>query len=30
VLWSLIVGVTLTVRKSRSTLPDPRPAAALA
>jgi len=26
----LIVGVTLTVRKSRSTLPDPRPAAALA
>ena len=30
VLWSLIVGVTLAVRKSRASLPDPRPAAALA
>lgn len=30
VLWSLAVGVTLTVRRSRTTVPEPRPAAALA
>ena len=30
VLWSLVVGVTLTVRRTRSSLPDPQPAAALA
>jgi hypothetical protein len=30
VLWSLAVGVTLTVRTSRSVLPGPQPAAALA
>ena len=29
-LWSLVVGVTLTVRRFRSSLPDPQPAAALA
>ena len=30
VLWSLAVGVTLTIRKSRSPIPDPQPAGALA
>jgi hypothetical protein len=30
VLWSLTIGVTLTIRKSRSSIPDPQPAAALA
>ena len=30
VLWSVATGVTLTIRKSRSSVPDPQPAAALA
>ena len=30
VLWSLATGVTLAIRKSRSSVPDPQPAAVLA
>ena len=30
VLWSLVTGVTLAIRKSRSSVPDPQPAAVLA